>query len=635
MPLLLPQDKHALSSARSTNTNSTAEIAKVTWEQTKLESQLESEEAELEKIRDGLKDKTSAFSSAIEKKQVELEPWVAKKTLSCNKRDVAKEERDLLKSREESGERLVEEAKEALKSLNESNDEKKEELKNLQSESENLKENLIGTQEELNELLIKEKELRSLASSARSKADEAKSSASASRSKGDVLSGLTRQSELGLINGFHGRLGNLGVIDDKYDVAISTACPGLDSIVVESVENGQACIEHLRKNNLGRANFILLNSLSKVNLDKIQTPENVPRLFDLVKPKDDKFRPAFYHQLRDTLVANDLNHANRIAYGGNQRWRVVTLDGQLIDKSGTMSGGGNKVSRGGMSSKFSNDESFSPEQLAKLEKEVENLESKLLNHRNEIKKKEKQLEEEKSRGPEIKESIDKSKMDLVVGENRLKESEKSLKVLQSESKVDLNDEKRIKELEKILETEEVQLGELNEKITEIQDEIRDLSEKILEVGGVKLRSQKTKVDDIREMLDLGNERIMKAEVSKNKSSKDVVRLETSLEKLKKDLESSEKELEDLKEILEEKKEKTDQVREKVRKANDVMEVKMEERDSIKAELDERSEESNKFRALEVSNDRVMGLFGVETMLILSFTLLPSVLASFLFSNRWK
>ncbi|CAJ0883347.1 6158_t:CDS:1, partial [Entrophospora sp. SA101] len=76
-------------------------------------------------------------------------------------------------------------------------------------------------------------------------------------------------------------------------------------------------------------------------MNPIQTPENVPRLFDLIRPKDQKFAPAFYSVLRDTLVAENLQQANRIAYG-KYRWSVVTLDGKLIDKSGTMSGGGNK-----------------------------------------------------------------------------------------------------------------------------------------------------------------------------------------------------------------------------------------------------------------------------------------------------
>ena len=62
-------------------------------------------------------------------------------------------------------------------------------------------------------------------------------------------------------------------------------------------------------------------------------PENVHRLFDLVQVKNPAIKPAFYFALRDTLVADNLDQATRIAYGAN-RFRVVTLQGQLIDTSG-------------------------------------------------------------------------------------------------------------------------------------------------------------------------------------------------------------------------------------------------------------------------------------------------------------
>ena len=63
------------------------------------------------------------------------------------------------------------------------------------------------------------------------------------------------------------------------------------------------------------------------------SPEGVPRLFDLIRVKDKSFLPVFYFALRDTLVANDLEQATRIAYG-RTRHRVVTLAGQLIETSG-------------------------------------------------------------------------------------------------------------------------------------------------------------------------------------------------------------------------------------------------------------------------------------------------------------
>jgi structural maintenance of chromosome 4 len=170
-------------------------------------------------------------------------------------------------------------------------------------------------------------------------------------------------------------VGDLGVIDEKYDVAVTT-CSALNNLVVDTVEQGQACIEHLRKGNVGRASFMVLDKLPPRDLSRIETPEGVPRLFDLIKPKDPKFAPAFYKGVFNTLVADDLQQAQRIGYG-KKRWRVVTLAGQLIDPSGTMSGGGTRVARGGMNSKFVADK-VAPEVVHGYEKECHAAEEKPL-----------------------------------------------------------------------------------------------------------------------------------------------------------------------------------------------------------------------------------------------------------------
>lgn len=65
----------------------------------------------------------------------------------------------------------------------------------------------------------------------------------------------------------------------------------------------------------------------------IFSPENTPRLFDLIKVDDERVKPAFYYGLRDTLVAQDLHQAKRVAYGST-RYRVVTLNGEIIEIAG-------------------------------------------------------------------------------------------------------------------------------------------------------------------------------------------------------------------------------------------------------------------------------------------------------------
>lgn len=64
-------------------------------------------------------------------------------------------------------------------------------------------------------------------------------------------------------------------------------------------------------------------------------PENVPRLFDLIRVNDERVKTAFYFSLGETLVAEDLDQAIRIGYGTyGKRHRVITLGGDLIDPQG-------------------------------------------------------------------------------------------------------------------------------------------------------------------------------------------------------------------------------------------------------------------------------------------------------------
>ena len=151
----------------------------------------------------------------------------------------------------------------------------------------------------------------------------------------------------GKIKGVLGRLGDLGAIDKKYDVAVSTACAALDYIVVETTADAQACVAHLRANNLGVATFLILEKQQALEgrmreAAKAASAEKsaAPRLMDLIKPAEPRLAVAFYYGVRDTAVADDLDGASKIAYEGKTRKRVVTLAGQLIETSGTMSGGG-------------------------------------------------------------------------------------------------------------------------------------------------------------------------------------------------------------------------------------------------------------------------------------------------------
>ena len=200
-------------------------------------------------------------------------------------------------------------------------------------------------------------------------------------------------------------------------------------MVVDTVAQGQACINVLRTQNVGRASFMVLEKLStdRIN-ERIQTPDNVPRLYDLIKPKDPKFLPAFYKAVGNTLVADDLEQANRIAFGSSKRWRVVTLAGQLIDSSGTMSGGGNHVARGGMSSKLAAD-SVRPEVLRQYEQESEEAGREFEEATKALRALEGEGERLALAGPQLEMDAEKLTMAVNNGRKRLEEAEKRVRDL--------------------------------------------------------------------------------------------------------------------------------------------------------------------------------------------------------------
>ena len=187
----------------------------------------------------------------------------------------------------------------------------------------------------------------------RGKLEQKRTSADAERSKGVIVSSLMKAKSRGELRGVLGRLGDLGAIDAKYDVAVSTACGALDYVVVETTADAQACVAHLRAHNLGVATFLILEKQKALEgrmreAKAAAAKEKVTRLMDLIRPADARVAVAFYYGVRDTAVADDLDAASAIAYGGARRRRVVTLAGQLIETAGTMSGGGAKPKGGRM-----------------------------------------------------------------------------------------------------------------------------------------------------------------------------------------------------------------------------------------------------------------------------------------------
>ncbi|CAM38937.1 conserved hypothetical protein [Leishmania braziliensis MHOM/BR/75/M2904] len=170
------------------------------------------------------------------------------------------------------------------------------------------------------------------------------------------------------LKGYYGTLRQLGRIDDQYDVAAGVASNAWGFHVVEDRQTATAALQLLKQNNIGRATMMVVSEVEREVGSRMAKPFQCPnpkarRLFDLIQPTNAKFRSVFYQAVRDTLVVETLTEARETAFGGGgssrttakassssfspaggtanqQRYRVVTVKGELVEPSGAITGGG-------------------------------------------------------------------------------------------------------------------------------------------------------------------------------------------------------------------------------------------------------------------------------------------------------
>ncbi|UMM21785.1 hypothetical protein L5515_003315 [Caenorhabditis briggsae] len=166
--------------------------------------------------------------------------------------------------------------------------------------------------------------------------------------RGKTTKVMYQLKESGKFTPFIGRLGDLAHVDEEYDAVMSTIFAGnLDFLVVKTHEDCIAAIDLLYKLKLPRASFFALEYGKTVNDQHMDKPTKLPgkRLFDKVQCKDPDIRRCYYSIMGDILLAKDMEEAVKLDKKGGGRFRVCTMKGGLIERSGALTGGGS-VNRG-------------------------------------------------------------------------------------------------------------------------------------------------------------------------------------------------------------------------------------------------------------------------------------------------
>ena len=383
-----------------------------------------------------------------------------------------------------------------------------------------------------------------------------------------------------LEKGMHGVLANIISVPQEYAVAIEM-CLGasIQNIVTETEQDAKKLVEHLRKNKLGRASFLPISSVKGRKIENIKGNKQgiVGVASDLVI-YGKKYEQIILNLLGRTVVVDNMQNAINIAKENGHSFRIVTLEGDIINSSGAITGGSvakktvNILGRSKEIEELKKEIKQLNEKIEKLEKEkVEFLETSESTVE-EIEILEKQLQEteityatEKQRILSIDENIEKIqkridnlKQENIKSENNKKDIEESK--LQNENKIkniteeNEKDQKEIDEFSNSNKDSQEYIDNLNLDITNLKISVSSFSESEVSLQEIT-EMIKNDIEANNKTLEIKKEKIEKAKIENSELEQQIEKINQDIEKIKEKVANSGGTIEKLKKNRIEKNEK--------------------------------------------------------------------------------
>ena len=328
-----------------------------------------------------------------------------------------------------------------------------------------------------------------------------------------------------LNKGIHGVLANLISVEKEYETAIEM-CLGqsLQNIVTSTEQDAKKMIEYLRTNSLGRASFLPIASVQGKKLDKLTKMDGVIGIAsDLVKCKKE-YEQIILSLLGRTVVVEDMDTAIALAKKDKYSFRIVTLKGDIISSSGSISGGSVQTKTVNILGRSREIEDLEKE-LKKLEKQIadktaekEEYASSIGDSIEQTAKFEKELQE-----IEIVYATEKQKM--VAVEENITRLENRLAKLKEEV---TQTEKQKEENRLLKEQKEAEIQALTQQIEELN--------KVIEEFALNNKDNQKYIDDLN--FDITNLKISVTSFDESESS-----IEEMVERISQDIKNNEQSIE--------------------------------------------------------------------------------------------
>lgn len=278
--------------------------------------------------------------------------------------------------------------------------------------------------------------------------------------------------------GIHGVVADIIKVENKYETAIEIALGGnIQNIVTDNETTAKELIEYLKKNKFGRATFLPLTSISSKDgnsYDKYLSEKGVIGLAHTLVSVDPLYKELLKSLLGRSIVVDTIDNALLLAKKYNQSLRIVTLEGELLNPGGSLSGGAYKNSSN----------------LLGRRREISELEEYIIALDKELKDLEVNKEEKKSTKQKARETVEGNKTRLQ--ENYIKQNTIKLKIKEESAKI----QNRLS-----------QYDEINGEMREIDLQSKDLTYNIqalnesLTSNEYKRKENEIKIDEFNLLLE--------------------------------------------------------------------------------------------------------------------------------------
>lgn len=299
------------------------------------------------------------------------------------------------------------------------------------------------------------------------------------------------------LQGIEGAVAELIQVPKEYETAIETALGGaMQHIIVQDEQDGRSAIQFLKKNSYGRATFLPLSVIKgkKLNITQMQSVQGHPAFIGEAAALiqfEERHQPAIENLLGNVVIARDLKGANELAKLLQYRVRLVTIDGDVVNPGGSMTGGAVKQKSTSILSRKGELEELKS-RITDMESKTANLEKQVKLQKSEIQKQDLRIEQLRKTGEELRLMEQKVKGELLEAEFEEKSINERL------SLYDMDKAQFSQDIERLLARKSelsVLLDQQQKQIANLDQEIKALTER----KNTQQTSKETVVSEINEL----------------------------------------------------------------------------------------------------------------------------------------